>query len=176
MTLNPILTTIWNALTPTHTKKSPSPTHTLTLTPRDTIPLSLLAHADGDIRSHQRLQKLVFLLDESITETSIYKFIKYDYGPYTKGLDTDLNTLEKHDLIQINTRYTFGGYPRHTYHLTKNGQTALNELLTQHEALQTIHETTDEIITRHGDTPISNLIQHVRDTHPEYWHNSFYQP
>lgn len=172
-----LLTALKTRFTTCREREEPSsdPASGETIDVRALIPVSFLIHADSVLRSRQRIQKFAVLLDDGIADTTVYKFTKYDYGPYSKQLEHDLATLDELGLIHINTTYTFDGSPRYTYRLTENGRTHFEDTLTDTEVLQRLHEHTESVVEEYGDLPLSNLIQHVCDVHPEYWENSVYE-
>ncbi len=148
----------------------------VTVTPKKIAVLSLLFESNWRINGKQRFQKLTFLLDEEYlgADASMYSWRKYDYGPYADQLETDLKELDSDGLVKIHRTATFGGNTRYKYHLTERGEQTLHEAIERREALNEVVELTQEVLTDHGDTPISNLINQVREDHPQYWENSVY--
>lgn len=149
----------------------------LTVTPTEITALSILVAADWELRSRQRFQKLVFLLDEELGDrASLYSYKKYDYGPYAPALNDDLASLESKDLVRIVTKPTFGGDTRYTYRLTERGEQVHEALVEESDAVAELDAITQEVVAEYGEIPVSNLIAQVRDDYPEYWENSVYFP
>lgn len=143
----------------------------------DLVVLAFLREAGWEITGHQRMQKLVFLLDNHLGDTAdLYSYTKYDYGPYAPTLRNDLTMLDSKGLIRVVKKPTFGGSIRYVYRLTGDGDEALTAAI---EQIDDVPELVDEVQTvydEYGDVPISNLINDIRDSHPEYWENSVYLP
>lgn len=171
-----MLRTLRTYLSPSSTE-SPTTTAPVTLETSEFVSLSLLSHAGGKIKSRQRMQKLVFLLDQELPDgTTVYSYKKYDYGPYASELNRDLQSLHDKGFINIEVTYTFGGSKRYTYHLLSDGEAAFSEVLAESDAFQTVHEHTATVFDEYGDLPVSNLIMEVRDSHyEEYFANSVYE-
>ena len=152
------------------------------------LPLALLAASDGEVRGKTRLQKLAFLTEQELIEHGIdpHEFVPYDYGPFSKDLMEDVETLESEGLVKINVRQTFGGDDRYDYRLTKHGREAYEENDPDYD-WETVDDVTDgedrfvcidhfarDVVRDFGEMPLSNLIDHVYTEHPDYAQNSVF--
>lgn len=147
-----------------------------TITATEVALLTLLREANWELTGRQRLQKLIFILDEEhVTDGSVYSWRKYDYGPYSKQLNRDMKTLDNHGFVNIRHKQTFGGNTRYIYRLTEKGDSAIDTATDHSDSITELVETVQDVFEDHGETPISNLIHEVREYHPEYWENSVYR-
>jgi hypothetical protein len=153
------------------------------------LPLALLAAADGEIRSKTRLQKLAFLAGQRLQDdygVEPHEFVPYDYGPFSEELLEDVEALEADGLVEIRERRTFGGDERYDYRLTTRGRETYRENRPNtdwepgdgpengSERLDCVDHVTDEVVRDFGRMPLSSLIDHVYDEHPEYAENSVF--
>lgn len=147
-----------------------------TVTPAQLAVLSVIRESNWRINGKQRMQKLVFLLDEEYIgdDVSLYSWRKYDHGPHAKQLNKDLRSLDRSDLITIHQTPTLGGNTRYKYQLTDDGDRALDAARDEYSDMDELISLTSSVVTDHGEKPISNLIREVRDDHPKYWENSVY--
>ncbi|WP_255170071.1 hypothetical protein [Natrononativus amylolyticus] len=154
------------------------------------LPLALLHAADGRIKGKTRFQKLAFLADQRLEEKGIdpYEFIPYDYGPFSKDLQEEIEYLEKEGLIEITQSRTYGGGTRYDYKLTSVGQrrsdknfpsqeevddlTIIGEPEEEQERLRELYRISWNVVKEFNDIPISNLIDHVYTEYPSYAKNS----
>ena len=67
---------------------------------RERLILTLLFHKNGLLRGRTRCQKLVYLLRKIQGIEFDYNFMPYHYGPYSRDLQTDLDTLVGLDFIE----------------------------------------------------------------------------
>ena len=148
----------------------------VTVTPEQATLLGVLRHADTPLHSQQRLQKYMFLIDEALDEKySLYVWKSYDYGPYSKSLKQDVNTLARKGLLIEETRQTLGGNTRRYYHLTDAGSNVLDDVLGHGDDFTELMEYVEKIVTEHDDIPLSNLMWDVIDEYPEY-NKTVYKP
>lgn len=141
----------------------------------DLVVLAFLREAGWEITGHQRMQKLVFLLDDHLGDTAdLYSYRKYDYGPYASALKNDLAMLDSEGLIRVVKKPTFGGSVRYVYRLTGRGDETLTAATEQIDNVPELVDEVESVYDEYGEVPISNLIDDIRDSHPEYWENSVY--
>lgn len=160
--------TLHNAIFENHAEK-PSKEQSTMITGEQATVLGILKHADTPLKTKQRLQKYAFLLDEDLGDKySLYKWKTYDYGPYSKQLQQDLEDLDNKGLMNINTQQTLGGNTRYGYELTDSGKDTLDDILGLEDDFSEMMEHIEDVIAEHGDIPISNIIRNVLDEHPEY--------
>lgn len=147
------------------------------ITERQLIPLSLLEAAGGEISGRTRLQKLAFLLVEEELDDDYpgYEFVKYDYGPFSKDLLTDVESLDDNGVVGEEETRTFSGNQRYDYDLQPDVGEQVKELAESDEEMGEILEAAQEIVDEHGDKPIRELLEDVYDEYPEYLENSVYR-
>ncbi|MBX0286608.1 helix-turn-helix transcriptional regulator [Halomicroarcula sp. F28] len=141
------------------------------------VPLALLDAMGGEIEGKTRLQKLAFLLDEEELgdRFDAYSYRKYDYGPFSKSLLEDTESLEEKNLVEIAKQRTVGGNTRYDYALTDTGRDAVSQLSEKEGDISEIFEAAKEIVSEYGDLPLRDLIERVYENHSEYKENSVYQ-
>ncbi|TQQ81625.1 hypothetical protein [Halonotius roseus] len=140
------------------------------------IPLALL-HASGhEIKGKTRLQKLAFLLDKEILgeQFKAYDFKKYDYGPFSKLLLKDTERLQENDVVDINQKATFSGNVRYDYILNDQWLDEVEELADDDD-IGEIFDAAEELVRKHEDKSIRDLVEYIYDKYPEYENNSVYQ-
>lgn len=147
------------------------------ITERQLIPLSLLEAADGEISGRTRLQKLAFLLVEEELDDDFpgYDFVKYDYGPFSKGLLSDVESLDDDGVVGENETRTFSGNRRYDYGLQSGFGERVEELAESDEEVREVLEAAQDVVDEHGDKPIRELLEDVYDEYPEYLENSVYR-
>lgn len=73
---------------------------------RDQVALVVLSLADGSSFTPVQIQKALFLASDKVPTAfagnSRYNFQPYDYGPFDAGVYSDVQTLERQGLAQIN--------------------------------------------------------------------------
>jgi len=121
------------------------------------------------------MQKLVFLLDEKLPDdTTIYSYESFNHGPHTNQLRHDLESLEERGFIEIKERRTYGGDERKHYYLTEYGANTFSSFIAKKDELKTLHKHTGAIFSKYGEMPLSNLIDFVVQSDPEYTKESNY--
>ena len=71
---------------------------------RTDVLLKIITAAEGDPITPVQLQKVAFLVGQECADylpQSYYKFVPYDYGPFSAKLYQDAELLEKQGLISI---------------------------------------------------------------------------
>ncbi|RLM83530.1 hypothetical protein D3D02_17820 [Halobellus sp. Atlit-38R] len=151
-------------------------TDEVTITREKLIPLALLEASGRDLQGKTRLQKLAFLLDEEELgdQFDAYSFRKYDYGPFSKQLLEDIESLERKGIVDIQESRTLGGNKRYDYELTAMGENVIEELL-QMGDVEEVFEAAQRVVAEYGEMSLRELIEHVYDAYPEYEENSVYQ-
>lgn len=149
----------------------------INLNVRDFIPLSLLhASSDYSIEGRTRFQKLVFIVQQRLEDSSInrYDFIKYDYGPFAKEILDDLERLERAGLVEIDEQRTFGGNKRYDHSLTSEGIETVEQAIEQDEQISYIYDVSYSVVNDFNDMSIRQLLEDIYDKYPEYKENSVY--
>lgn len=148
----------------------------------DPVPLLMIKAEDGEeVSGITRFQKLVFLAQmggleddpiPSLETDSKYEFEPYDYGPYSKELYDNLDSLVEKGLVKTQKRETPSGNTRKDYSLTEEGR----DLLDRASKLGDISEIDKKIIRgikrKYNDMPLFELIDKVYAGYPEYAKNS----
>jgi uncharacterized protein YwgA len=150
---------------------------TVEITDRQLIPLSLLEAAGGEISGRTRLQKLAFLLveEELDDDFSGYDFVKYDYGPFSKELLSDVESLDDDGVVGENETRTRSGNRRYDYGLQPDISEQIEELAESDEDVREVLEAAQEVVDEHGDKRIRELLEDVYEKYPEYLENSVYR-
>ncbi|QLG28181.1 helix-turn-helix transcriptional regulator [Halorarum halophilum] len=146
---------------------------------RKLLPLALLGACEGDeIEGRTRLQKLVFLMEQELEEESKssldspdYGFIAYDYGPFSKELYDDLDSLEDADLIDVEEEDITDGKVKYTYRLTEEGRSWARHLI-DNEGATGVYSLAEDLKEEYNDMLLSDLINKVYAEYPEYAKNS----
>ncbi|GAB3676823.1 PadR family transcriptional regulator [Halopiger thermotolerans] len=151
---------------------------TLEIKPEQVSLLALLfSSEESKIKGKTRLQKLAFLLDKEEVgeEKDLYKFIKYDYGPFSKQLMEDVDFFKEEGFIEVDTKRTFSGNTRYDYKLTNEGEQLANLLFNNVDDAEELHNSAKEITEQYNEYPIRKLVEYVYDEYPEYKENSVYE-
>jgi uncharacterized protein YwgA len=147
------------------------------ITERQLIPLSLLEAAGGEISGRTRLQKLAFLLVEEELDDDFpgYDFVKYNYGPFSKTLLSDIEQLEQDGAVSEEETKTFSGNRRHDYELNDGFESVVSRLADGDQEVTTVFEAARRTVSQHNDKALRSLIEDVYDEYPEYAENSVYE-
>ena len=147
------------------------------MTPRQAYPL-LLAHACGGapVRGRTRFQKMIFLMREDLKDDARVPnlgFAPFDYGPYSKTLQRDIDTLTSGGLIgedRSDSDRTAGTV--YTYTITEAGSERAGRLLSdpgcESYGFRDAYEKLEEIKDRFNDVSLPDLLKHVYAKYPEY--------
>ena len=120
------------------------------------------------------LQKLLFLTQKRLAEQDIsteggYGFIAYDYGPFSKEIYEDTETLIDRGLVSERTEQLDDGVVKYNYEITEQGQ----DLISRGEiAKGDTRRTVEEVWGEFSDTSLQSLIDYVYSEYPEYAENS----
>lgn len=144
------------------------------------LPLSLLYEADNhQVQGRTRMQKLVFLTEQRLNgengDLGPYRYIAYDYGPFSKDLLDALEEYDEKGLIDRRTEQTWDGSKKYIYQLTAEGKQNLEKNLRESEDAEKIEEiraTTSEVIAEFNKMSVSKLLDYVYDEYPAYAENS----
>lgn len=145
------------------------------------IPLTLLYARDGEpIEGRTRMQKLVFLLQQRLEErdkdpflSGDYEFIAYDYGPFSKDLYDDLDSLSERGQIEDSEEELRDGKEKYDYEIQPDGEDFVKHHLHMQDA-EEILELAEEMKEEYNDVLLSELIEYVYSQYPEYAENSIY--
>lgn len=148
---------------------------------RKMIPLALLYAGDGEtIEGRTRMQKLVFLMqqylderDEDLFTSEEYEFIAYDYGPFSKELYDDLDSLSEQGHIVDSEEELRDGKEKYDYEIQPTGVDVI-ENRKDKEGIQEILQLAEDLKGQYNDVLLSELIDYVYSQYPEYAENSIY--
>lgn len=143
------------------------------------LPMALLDACEGDeIEGRTRLQKLVFLMEQELEEdpeasldSSDYNFIPYDYGPFSKKLYDDLDSLEDSQLIEVEEEDMEDGKVKYNYRLTDQGRKWVKDQQADSSA-ESAQALAKALAEKYDDMVLSDLIDEVYAEYPEYAKNS----
>jgi uncharacterized protein YwgA len=144
--------------------------------PRATYLLLLLDADNGaPIRGRTRLEKLAFIIQMKVIEglhlgitNESYEFRPFNYGPYTEEVLDDIVSLQMVGLVQID------GEPdsEQTFRITREGQTAVERLLTDKRIPPILVEEIRRVKTVYGRLSLDKLIGLVYREWPEFTEKS----
>lgn len=145
------------------------------------IPLALLYAGDGEpIEGRTRMQKLVFLMQQYLDErdeysftSEEYEFIAYDYGPFSKELYDDLDSLSEQGHIVDSEEELRDGKEKYDYEIQPTGVDVI-ENRKDKEGAQEILQLAEDLKSQYNDVLLSELIDYVYSQYPEYAENSIY--
>jgi len=138
--------------------------------------LSLLAaDEDGTISGRTRLQKLLFLAQEDFSEPldTGYEFYAYDYGPFSKELLDDIESLERDGLVS-ERNIDLGHGEKYIYEIEPDGQAALErflEGLTEPERAEII-DRAELVESNFNGIALSRLLEFVYNQYESYTEES----
>jgi uncharacterized protein YwgA len=140
------------------------------------IPLALLYASGREVNGKTRLQKLAFLLDreELGSNFNAYQFKKYDYGPFSKHLLQDTEKLENKGVVDISEKPTYSGNIRYDYQLEEDWLEPVEELAEDND-ISEIFESAEELVQKHSEKSIRDLVEYIYEKYPEYQKNSVYE-
>jgi len=130
--------------------------------------LLILLDLAGKIRGSTRLQKEVFLAQKEANVPFGYDFELYHYGPFSSQIFSDIEDLEKNNLIrrEISTITTLEGTEtkRIDYTLTPEGKHLAASLTSNRHRLK-------EIVDKYNDKPLWELLRYVYGKYvwPKKW-------
>lgn len=142
------------------------------------LPLSLLYEADNhQVQGRTRMQKLVFLAQQRLNDEGLrpYRYIAYDYGPFSKDLLDALEEYDENGLIDRRTERTWDGSKKYVYRLTPNGTQNFETNLRESddaEEVEHIRATSKGVVDDFNKMSISKLLDYVYDEYPSYAENS----
>lgn len=133
----------------------------------------LEAAEDDRIEGRTRFQKLVFLTQKRTGDDDLYNFFRYDYGPFSKKLLTELEVLADDGFIEIARETTLGGSTRYDYSLTDEGRKVV-EGMPEDDRISEIHEAAQEVTSEYSGTSLRALLQTIYEKFPQYKESSVY--
>lgn len=145
-----------------------------------------MAHARGGapVRGRTRFQKMIFLMREELKgdgRVPDLGFAPFDYGPYSRALQLDIDSLASDGLIGEDrpdpNRTARAVY---TYAITDAGREMAGRLLSdpRHRkyGFREAYGKLEEIKREFNDAGLADLLRHVYAKYPEYAALSRYKP
>ena len=131
-----------------------------------------------------RFQKMIFLLqtkhgDKDPAHNLGFNFIPYDYGPYSKALQMDINGLIEDRLLEEKPTKNDSGKYMYRYEITNAGKMLVDHLLTepkydQHQ-FKAMYKILQEIKRDVNEKDMYLLLWDIYTNHPEYAQFSKYK-
>lgn len=148
---------------------------------RKLIPMALMYAGDQEpIEGRTRLQKMVFLVqqrmyseEDEYLESEDYEFIPYDYGPFSKELYDDLDTLIEKRMAASQEEELDSGKVKYDYEIESAGKEFVETQLSTEEA-QKILQIARDVKIEYNDMLLSDLIDDVYSQFPEYAEESIW--
>lgn len=145
------------------------------------LPLALMYACEQEpIEGRTRLQKMVFLMQQRFKEqgkdpllSDDFEFIPYDYGPFSKDLYAELDSMSEKSMIKDSVEEIGNDNVKYDYSIQNQGIEFVENQLGQEEA-ETILQMAEEIKEEYNDVMLSDLIEDVYAEYPEYAKNSIY--
>ncbi len=148
---------------------------------RKLIPMALMYAGDEEpIEGRTRLQKMVFLVQQRMDshqnvslESDDYEFIPYDYGPFSKELYDDLDSLVDRQMVEDREEELDSGKVKYDYEIQSAGQEFVETQLSAEDA-QEIMQIARNVKAEYNDMLLSDLIDDVYSRFPEYAQKSIW--
>lgn len=142
----------------------------------------MYANDEKPIEGRTRLQKMVFLVQQRIDSDSHislqsddYEFIPYDYGPFSKDLYDDLDSLVEKRMVKDREEELDSGKVKYDYEIQSAGEEFVEmQLSSESEAAQEIMKIARDVKTEYNDMLLSELIDDVYSRFPEYAEESIW--
>lgn len=131
-----------------------------------------------------RFQKMIFLLQATRADAGTkldvdFNFIPYDYGPYSKALQLDINGLIERGLLKEEPKINNFGKYMYKYEITDKGRMLVDLLLTEpkyHEyQFGKMHKLLADVKNNVNDKDLDQLLHEIYADYPEYAQFSKYE-
>lgn len=148
---------------------------------RKLIPMALMyAGGKEPVEGRTRLQKMVFLVQQRMNsdrnvslESDDYEFIPYDYGPFSKELYDDLDSLVDRHMVEDREEELDSGKVKYDYEIQTAGEEFVESQLSSEDG-QEIIQIARDVKTEYNDMLLSDLIDDVYSRFPEYAEESIW--
>lgn len=148
---------------------------------RQTYPL-LLAYTEDKypIKGKTRLQKIIFLFQQELKEKDLgYKFIPYNFGPYSSILQYDIDELVANNYLKVEANQQLNGKYIYNYIITKKGEHLVEALLTDGKYVKfgfnPLLKKLSKLKRMANYDNLDDLLKRVYLEHPEFAKNSIYE-
>lgn len=125
----------------------------------------------GCIRGKTRLQKLLFLVQQEVKNRGYkikYAFRPYLYGPYSRGLYTDVEWLKINDLVEVKTTFDEKIGLITDFAITEKGKKKLINVMDSN-IYETITQTVKTVIEKYNQMNVAELVEFVHGEFPDYY-------
>ncbi|WP_168191249.1 type II toxin-antitoxin system antitoxin SocA domain-containing protein [Haloprofundus sp. MHR1] len=119
------------------------------------------------------MQKHFESVDKEVLSSDDYEFIAYDYGPFSKELYEDLDSLSDQNQIEDSQEELSEDKVKYIYSIQRRGEDLFETQLNQEEVQKTLR-VAEEIKEEYNDMLLSQLIEEVYARYPNYAKNSIY--
>nr|WP_282957112.1 type II toxin-antitoxin system antitoxin SocA domain-containing protein [Haloterrigena salifodinae] len=123
---------------------------------------------------------MVFLMQQRFKEqgkdpilSDSFNFIPYDYGPFSKDLYAELDSMSEKSMIKDSVEEIGNDNVKYDYSIQNQGIEFVENQIGKEEA-ETILQMAEEIKEEYNDVVLSDLIEDVYAEYPEYAKNSIY--
>lgn len=146
------------------------------------IPLALARVRDEEpIEGRTRLQKMVFVIQQNLIESGefhedqLYEFFPYDYGPFSKELAEDIDSMIEEGLLEENSiEFDEEGNIKYLYSVKEDGERAVERERKEHE-YENIFNLAKEVKRRFNENlSLPEVIDEVYEEYPRYAENSVF--
>lgn len=133
--------------------------------------LELIRASGGEIYGRTRMQKLMFLAqEEGGLREKQFRYIGWDYGPFSRDLQVCINTLVNLELLVEGTHPTKSGESAYRYVLTDGGRALLEQA--PWNPVETESGQIARLVREWGSRNLDELIRHVYARNPEFTERS----
>lgn len=142
-----------------------------------------LMYADDQepVEGRTRLQKMVFLLQKELEKRGKskligleYEFIPYDYGPFSKELYDDMDTMIDQEFVEDTEEPLSSGKVKYVYEIKNAGEELVDSQSEEGQEVTEILELAEEIKMEYNNELLSDLIEYVYSEYPDYAERSVY--
>lgn len=142
---------------------------------RKLLTLALLDSEDEQgLEGRTRLQKLLFLIQQRMDSRGKsldrgYNFVAYDYGPFSKEIYDDIESLIDRGLVAEGAKKLDDGVIKYDYELTEEGREYVSDSSDElGDRLEIVEDVKDEF----KGAELQEIIDYVYSKYPEYAENS----
>lgn len=125
--------------------------------------LRVVYHADNhSVYTDTRINSLMYLVTDSTDIECPFEEREYTHGIGLESSEVEsaIDELEGHRLIETRVKRTQGGEKRTTYKLTDKGVSKAELLVGNSDTEDTI----ESVVSKYGDYPISNLLNEMKES------------
>lgn len=127
----------------------------------------------GFIRGKTKLQKLLFLVQNELKKRGYrarYAFRPYLYGPYSRGLYTDIEWLRMNDLIEVRTTFDKNAGLMTDFAITEKGRDRFDDFI-KSSIYRNIDEIVSRVVMKYDEMSVTQLVEFVHKEFSGYYQN-----